>query len=64
MGQSQFPPTIVRVYKGAQQSDAIHAFQRDAAKLAEFEHNPSLTEWPGDTAEAAAPIVPFRPYVS
>ena len=45
MGQSQFPPTIVRVYKGAQQSDAISAFQRDAAKLAESGYQPTSQSW-------------------
>jgi hypothetical protein len=45
MGQSQFPPTVVRVYRGAQQADAIRAFQRDAATLAQSGYQPTSQSW-------------------
>jgi hypothetical protein len=40
-----FPPTIVRVYHGAQQSDAVRDFQRDAAALAQGGYQPTSQSW-------------------
>ena len=38
-------PTIVRVYRGMQQADAITAFQADATELAKHGYTPSTQSW-------------------
>lgn len=39
------PPTIVRVYRGSQQSDAVRIFDKDAAKLAPLGYEPTRQSW-------------------
>jgi hypothetical protein len=39
------PPTIVRVYSGAQQSDAVRVFDQDASELALFGYRPTGQSW-------------------
>jgi hypothetical protein len=39
------PPTIVRVYLGAQQSDAVRVFEREASELARFGYQPTTQSW-------------------
>ena len=41
----QFPPIIVRVYRGAQQEDATRDFQVDAANLAQSGYQPTSQSW-------------------
>jgi hypothetical protein len=36
---------LVRVYRGAQQSDVVRAFQRDAAELAKSGYQPMSQSW-------------------
>ncbi len=39
------PATLVRVYRGAQQPDAIAAFQRDSEDLARQGYDPVSQSW-------------------
>jgi len=39
------PPTIVRVYYSAQQSDAVRIFDQDASELARFGYRPTGQSW-------------------
>jgi hypothetical protein len=39
------PPTIVRVYRGSQQSDAVRIFDKDASELARFGYQPIRQSW-------------------
>jgi hypothetical protein len=39
------PPTIVRVYRGSQQSDAVRIFDKDASELALFGYQPTGQNW-------------------
>jgi hypothetical protein len=38
-------PPIIRTYRGRQQSDALTAFQRDAAELAKSNYYPTTQSW-------------------
>jgi len=37
--------TIIRVYRGRQQADAVAAFQADAAELAQYGYTPTSQSW-------------------